>query len=118
MIRVLCIPWIPWGETDSKKSFGWAKYKFCSGGSDNLTKYCTSSQFGTVDGNTDLDSCDVAASTAWGEGWRVPTKAEMEELKQRCKWTWTSLNGAKGYCVTGEKGSSIFLPAAETTAAA
>ena len=101
-----------WGETDSKKSFGWTKYKFCSGGSDNLTKYCTSSQFGTVDGNTDLDSCDDAASTAWGEGWRVPTKAEMEELKQRCKWTWTSLNGAKGYCVTGENGPSIFLPAA------
>lgn len=72
----------------------------------------------TVDGNTDLDSCDDAASTAWGEGWRVPTKAEMEELKQRCKWTWTSLNGAKGYCVTGENGSSIFLPAAGTTAAA
>ena len=39
-------------------------------------------------------------------------KAELEELKDECTWTWTTQNGVKGYKVTGPNGKSIFLPAA------
>ena len=39
-------------------------------------------------------------------------KAELEELKEECTWTWTTQNGVKGYKVTGPNGNSIFLPAA------
>lgn len=48
----------------------------------------------------------------WGGTWRLPTKAEFEELQNRCIWKWTAQNGVKGYNVTGPNGNSIFLPAA------
>ena len=54
---------------------------------------------------------DVARAK-WGASWRLPTKKELEELKNNCKWQWTSQNGKKGYKVTGPNGNSIFLPAA------
>lgn len=58
------------------------------------------------------DSRYDAARTNWGGTWRLPTKAELEELKNRCTWKWTTQNGVKGYKVTGPNGNSIFLPAA------
>ena len=42
----------------------------------------------------------------------MPTKWELEELEDKCTWTWTSQSGVKGYKVTGPNGNSIFLPAA------
>ena len=54
---------------------------------------------------------DVARSK-WGGSWRLPTTIELEELKNKCKWEWTTINGKKGYKVTGPNGNSIFLPAA------
>ena len=42
----------------------------------------------------------------------MPTNAEQDELQRKCKWTWTSQNGVKGYKVVGPNGNSIFLPAA------
>ncbi|MBO7228047.1 MAG: hypothetical protein J6V33_10770 [Bacteroidales bacterium] len=53
-----------------------------------------------------------AARANWGGTWRLPTKAEMEELKNKCTWTWITQSGVKGYKVTGPNGNSIFLPAA------
>ena len=41
-------------------------------------------------------------------GNRLPSKAQWEELKAECQWTW---NGS-GYKVTGPNGNSIVLPAA------
>ena len=55
--------------------------------------------------------CDVACAK-WGGSWRLPTKKELEELESKCKWKWTTINGKKGYKVTGPNGNSIFLPAA------
>ena len=54
---------------------------------------------------------DVARSKCGGS-WRLPTKKELEELVSKCKWEWTTINGKKGYKVTGPNGNSIFLPAA------
>ena len=42
----------------------------------------------------------------------MPTKAEQDELRTKCKWVWTTLNGVNGYKVVGPNGNSIFLPAA------
>lgn len=47
-----------------------------------------------------------------GDLWRMPTLKEMEELINKCMWTWTTLNGVNGYKVVGLNGNSIFLPAA------
>ena len=41
-------------------------------------------------------------------GNKLPTKQQLEELKNKCTWTWTG----RGYKVTGPSGDHILLPAA------
>ena len=56
-----------------------------------------------------------AANIHWGNGWRMPTKAEWDALLSNCDWTWITMNGVKGYIVKGRgdyASNSIFLPAA------
>ena len=38
------------------------------------------SKYNRADGLTTLDSGDDAATVLWGADWRIPTKAEWEEL--------------------------------------
>ncbi len=72
-------------------------------------------------------TCNVGAKSSWEYGdfytfdeaqtladsdWRVPTDEELQELIDKCTWTWTSLNGVNGCRVTGKNENSIFLPAA------
>ena len=101
-----------WGETEPKEVYNWSTYKWCKGSEKSQTKYCTSSSYGTVDNKTVLEAADDAARANWGGSWRMPTKAEQDELRNNCTWTWTTQNGVNGYKVTGTNGNSIFLPAA------
>ena len=101
-----------WGETTTKSNYDWSTYKYCNGYNDTMTKYCTSSSYGTVDNKTSLELSDDVARASWGGSWRMPTYEEISELNTKCTWTWTSLNGTDGYKVTGSNGNSIFLPAA------
>ena len=101
-----------WGETEEKTDYSWSTYKWCNGSSTTLTKYCTSSSYGTVDNKTTLDPEDDVAHVQWGGNWRMPTLDEMKELINQCTWEWTTMNGVKGYLVTGPNGNSVFLPAA------
>ncbi len=104
-----------WGETSTKSTYNWSTYKWCRGSSSSMTKYCTSSSYGTVDNKTTLDLSDDAAYINWGSSWRMPTKAEQDELRNTSytTWTWTTQNGVNGYKVTSKtNGNSIFLPAA------
>lgn len=48
----------------------------------------------------------------WAETWRIPTRAEAQELIEKCQWFWTMVNGVPGFQVMGKTGNSIFLPAA------
>ena len=41
-------------------------------------------------------------------GNKLPTEQQLEELKNKCTWTWTG----SGYKVIGPNGNSIYLPAA------
>ena len=41
-------------------------------------------------------------------GNKLPTKEQLEELKNQCTWTWSG----SGYKVVGPNGNSIYLPAA------
>ena len=107
-----------WGETETKTNYGWSTYKWCKGDYDKLTKYCPSNKsgywagYGSPDGKTSLELSDDVAHIKLGGKWRLPTDAEWTELRERCKWTWTSTNSVNGYKVTGPNGNSIFLPAA------
>ena len=85
-----------WGETSTKSNYDY----------DNCASMYKS--WGDIGGNSSRD----AATANWGGSWRMPTKAEFEELKDNCTWTWTTQNGKNGYKVTGKNGQSIFLPAA------
>lgn len=101
-----------WGETTTKSNYSWDTYKWCKGTDDTMTKYCTENDYGMVDNRTTLTSSDDVATVKWGSKWRMPTKEELEELRNECAWIWTIQSGVKGMKVTGTNGNSIFLPAA------
>lgn len=91
-----------WGETQTKSYYSWSTYKWGS----NLTKYNSS------DGKTTLEASDDVATVKWGKECRMPSRAEFQELYNKCDWTWKSnYNGTSGYLVKGPNNQTIFLPA-------
>lgn len=100
-----------WGETEPKDMYSWSTYKW--GTSTELTKYNANPSNGPVDYRTYLMPEDDAATAAWGEEWRIPSRDEWNELynPENCTWAWTSVNEVNGYEVTSKKnGNKIFLP--------
>ena len=85
-----------WGETNTKDYYYYDNYSLLDISMDDIS------------GNAQYD----AATAKWGSTWRMPTKAEQEELLNNCTWSWTTQNEVKGYKVIGPNGNSIFLPAA------
>ena len=59
-------------------------------------------------------SCDFFdAAAKWGSVWRVPTRDEMRELIDNCKWQRETLDNHNGYKVTSKlNGNHIFIPLA------
>ena len=103
-----------WGETEPKTIYTWSTYKWCNGSEDALTKYCTSSDYGTVDNKTVLELADDAARANWGGAWRMPTDDEWTELRENCTWAWkNAYKGTTAGCLVTSNinGNSIFLPA-------
>lgn len=106
-----------WGETTTKDYYDWSNYKF---GSDYLTKYCDNSDYGKgdfTDNKVVLEPVDDAAYVNWGGKWRMPTRAQQEELRDECYWVWTdSYNDSNvaGYIVykakeSSDKGKQIYV---------
>lgn len=85
-----------WGETNTK-------YEYTSGNS--RTRGVT---YGDIGGNVQFD----AARANWGGTWRLPTRAECEELVNCCSWAFITMGNHNGYKVIGPNGNYIFLPAA------
>lgn len=122
-----------WGEIipQTEKRYWWDSYKWCKSSYNTitkmiprdkivllettvsksvppLTKYCTYSSQGKVDNKKFLSAEDDAATKNWGKDWRMPTYAEIRELKNKCYWVWTSnYKGKKigGYIVYKAKNS-------------
>ena len=92
-----------WGETAPKDVYNWSTYQYYDGS--NLAKYTGS------DGLTTLLPEDDAATTNWGNEWRMPTKEEWQELLDNTTNKWTTQNGVNGRLFTGSNGNSLFLPA-------
>ena len=66
-----------WGETEPKNDYNWSTYKYCKGSSTTMTKYCTSSSYGTVDNKTELEPSDDAATVNWGSNWQMPSLEQL-----------------------------------------
>lgn len=95
-----------WGETETKTTYDWSTYLDSPNRDGNsFTKYAT-------DKKTQLDPEDDVAHVKWGGDWRMPTDAEMTELRTKCTWTWTTYGGHNGYVIIGSTGNAIFLRAA------
>ena len=86
-----------WGEINRKNAFSLENSK---------TYEC---EISNISGNSNYD----VARANLGHPWRIPTKFEVEELINKCTFTWTTQGGRKGYKVTSKtNGNSIFIPAA------
>ena len=97
-----------WAEVAPKGDYLWDTYAYKGEGPWGMTKYNKGFQL-----NYQAEAEDDAAAATLGDGWRMPTSAEMTELVNNTDWKWGELNGVKGYTVTSQKnGNSIFLPAA------
>lgn len=102
-----------WGETEPKSFYDWNTYKHCDGKWNTINKYNNDSYYGKIDDKTVLESSDDVAIVLWGSSWRMPTVAEMEELRTQCIWNRKTVNGVVGYEVLSKSNdNSIFLPAA------
>ena len=106
-----------WGKTETKSEYTEANCKTIK----KQSFFAKWLDFGRSDNNTNVENLpdDISGNAQYdaaranrGSTWRMPTKAEMDELCTKCDWTWTSQGGHNGYKVTGPNGNSIFLPAA------
>ena len=103
-----------WGELEPKAEYTHVNYKLLEPGSDrsylNLTKY------NYHDNIITLEPSDDVARDKWGGSWRLPTKAEFDELMANSHFEPVTINGSDGYKVTsmvaGYTDRSIFLPLA------
>ena len=82
-----------WGETKPKNSYT----------EGNSVTY--KQEIEAFSGNQQYD----AATANWGGSWRMPTKEEIEELRDNCTYRWTG-DGAE--FTSKKNGSKLFFPAA------
>ena len=98
-----------WGETAPKTEFSENKYKFWDGS--KFTKYNDDDKL------TQLQPEDDAATIILGPWCHIPTKAEWEELIEKCTWEATTVTMPTTtepivayWKVTGPNGNHIILP--------
>lgn len=60
----------------------------------------------------DLYPNEDAATVKWGKGWKMPTKAQFDELLANTTDEWAAINGINGRKFTASNGNYIFFPAA------
>ena len=129
-----------WGETEPKKEYSWANYKYANGDFSKLNKYCATSNNGKQwwdgtdpypDGEMKLLPTDDVAHVKLGGKWRMPTLEECKALQKLIEdtgnytSTWELVLDADGNEVsdrnnkaqhglrlTQKGGNSIFFPAA------
>ena len=97
-----------WGETATKDTYTWANYQYANGSKTTVrdigsniagTEYDVAAKTEVYDPETDkqAEAC-------------MPTTAQFEELRTKCTWKEETVDGHKGFRVTGPSGKSIFMP--------
>lgn len=99
-----------WGMTYTT-SGTWNSYKWSLDDSGSCFKKYSTKTWGVnceVDGRVLLDLIDDVANVVNGGNWRMPTKAEMEELIKYCTW---ERDTDEGWLVVSKlNGKSIYMP--------
>ena len=107
-----------WGETSTKKGYYSDNYKYYIWKGNDLKRI---TKYNEEDGKEVLELEDDAARANIGAGYRIPTKADWEELLEDCKWEAVTTTLSEiidpsqtkiiaRWKVTGPNGNSIVLP--------
>ncbi|MBR7053301.1 MAG: C10 family peptidase [Prevotella sp.] len=91
---------LAWGEMNTKRQHF----------SDNYEYYNSYYSYQDIGSDISGTQYDAAYSQSGGK-YRMPTRAEMKELIDRCTITNEIVNGVDGFRVKGPNGNSIFIPA-------
>ena len=104
------------------------KWATCQIGAPSSEEYGTEYEWGALkpasereNGRTTLDKKEIesikanskydVAKALWGSTWRLPSKAEVQELLDNCTWEWTQLGRIKGCkAISKINGNYIFFP--------
>ncbi len=87
-----------WGEIEPKENYSQSTY--------------TQPIISNTSSNSIIATKFDVAYVKWGNGWRLPTSEELDELKENCSKEEITINGINGTKYTSKNGNSIFLPAA------
>lgn len=111
-----------WVDLGLPSGILWAAYNVGASSPEEYGGYYSWGTFGRWD---EIDEDDIynynrgndisgseydVANILWGDGARIPTVTEMDELIENCTLTLANHNNIKGNKVTGPNGNSIFLP--------
>ena len=111
-----------WVDLGLPSGILWAAYNVGASSPEEYGGYYSWGTFGKWD---EIDENDIynynrgndisgskydVANILWGDGARIPTVTEMDELMENCTFTLADHNNTKGNKVTGPNGNSIFLP--------
>ena len=89
-----------WGETETKSTYDESTYKYYQNGYYvNLGSDIAGTQY------------DVA-HVQWGGSWVMPSVEQINELREKCTYVETKLNGISVWQIIGSNGGTVFLPAA------
>ena len=104
-----------WGETAPKKTYTFASYKFFKDKNGNGTAFnkkidVEPGEFAYIGKDISGTQYD-AARVGWGGKWRMPTKAEWQELIDNTSFQWIDEGQVIGLKLKGPNGNSIFFPA-------
>ena len=80
-----------WGETEPKSSYTKSNYTY-TGKQEDIS-----------------GSSNDVAHVKWGGAWRMPTRADLQELVNSCTWTEVTLYGRNMYKVEGPNGNFIYI---------
>ena len=97
-----------WGETETKSSYSWENYKY--GKIHHYTNEGNPVWVGIYLGDDISQTQYDVAHIIWGEGARMPNKADIQELLNHCAFTMETLSGILGAMITGPNSNYIFLP--------
>ena len=89
-----------WGETDTKDTYTWANYEYCSGSEESCV----------IIGSDIRKNWKFDRAYNYSTNLCLPTNKQWEELISKCTWKSTTVDGVKGYKITGPNGNTIFLP--------